>query len=270
MSTQIKAAVALVVVAAAAWYVWSTAFANGPGVVEEVPPGIDLVQPRPEPPKEKVELVQPEPVPEKPAPKPRGRKNRAEEPAADEASQPALSRVVVPPPQAGEPGTISGIVVDVYGQAVDASVTVVTGGGSIGMSTERTEEGKGKFKFSDRGAGEYTIQATTKSGMIGIQGNVRIDANQGVAGLMLTVEPGATLKITMNGVHDTARCGLTSGGVLIDDFTLRNGKTATNIVPSGMVFLQVYGGAGDDKTVYEERSLSVFSGEDNTTTFDFQ
>ncbi|TDJ78463.1 MAG: carboxypeptidase regulatory-like domain-containing protein [Planctomycetota bacterium] len=267
MSTQVKAAVALVVVSGIAWVVWSSAFPGGPDAAAEAPSEIQVVRPAPEPKPERVQLVTPEPVPDPPAPTPRVRKRDTAATTAQETSRPAPERVVAPPPQPAAPGTISGIVVDVNGQPADASVAAVRASGSLRMTTERSDEQKGKFEFTNLGDGEFTITASTKAGQVAIQGGVRIDSTQGVAGLRLTLEQGAPLKITFDGSHDTARCAVTSNSVLIHDFTLRKGQTAEITVPPGMVFLQVYGGAGADRTVYEERSLSVFSGEENETTF---
>ena len=236
------------------------ALSAGPSrtVVREVPPLVLLDVPE-EPP------MEPELEPEDRAP--------AEELTEPTSPLPTLSVPVIqqvdyqplPLDESERARKVSGFVVDLEGNPVEAHVSMVNDGGSVSISGGES----GSFQF-DPWTGDVVLIARTEDGRVGVLNGLQLEEGFGRSDLSITVQPGAELKLTLTGGKERARCALSQGTVLFNDFTLRNGAPSTEIVPPGLILVRLYEGSGQEKIVFAEQSVHVRAGDSENVSFELR
>jgi hypothetical protein len=186
----------------------------------------------------------------------------------DAAGDPALRRARWSDADAGSGGilgVVSGRVVNADGEPCKAHVALVSSdSGSIGLGTAPD----GSFEFSSAGmfghatmTGEIALFATTDDGRVAVLGAIGARDSEDAADIVLTLEPGAKLSITLDGVYDSLRCRLLHDGVIFEDFTLRKNQPASEVVPTGPLLVQLYSDSGEDLFVRDERALDPRAGD---------
>lgn len=145
---------------------------------------------------------------------------------------------------------ISGRVLDENGEPVNAHVSLVWPSGSLGMGAGA--RGTGMFTFDHLEPGTYSLRAGTEEGAIALLGNVHL-GEEPIEGLELVLVPGARVLMKLSGDLPRGRAAVYSDGILVDDFTLRNGSDSYVNVPSGPISVELY--------VYED-SRRIVVGED--------
>ena len=95
--------------------------------------------------------------------------------------------------------SVAGVVVDEFGEPVDAHVGFVfEGGGSLGIGTGSS--GKGVFQFADLRPGLHSVSAATKDGRVALQ-QVKLEPGMRVMDLRLSLVEGARLGLHLEGPH---------------------------------------------------------------------
>mgnify|MGYP001620080446 CR=1 FL=1 len=162
--------------------------------------------------------------------------------------------------------------VDRSGKPCSANVSLVSGeGGSLGVGTTGVDGNE--FVFSNdlfghaRMMGPLTLQATTEDDRVAVLGGIDAMRPEDIEALVLTVEPGAKLELSLDGVYETLRCRLLHDGVIFEDFTLRKTQPAREGGPAGPRLIQLYSGGGSDMFVRDERALSLRAGDAISVAF---
>ncbi len=166
---------------------------------------------------------------------------------------------------------VGGRVVDTNGRPCEAHVSLVSSdGGSIGLGTAQD----GVFEFSSAEmfgpssmTGQISLQATTADGLVAVLGAIEARDAADAADVVLTLEPGAKLSLSLDGVHESLRCRLLHDGVIFEDFTLRKNQPAKEVVPAGALLIQLYSGGGRDMFLRDERALYLRAGEETEAAF---
>jgi hypothetical protein len=167
--------------------------------------------------------------------------------------QPATSSPSAAHP-AAVPTTVSGVVHDASGRPVRAHVAAVGASGSISCGTDES----GRFELANIAWREFGLSASTSDGQFGAVAGVPRD----VHGIELTVRPGATLSIRVDGLAST-RCALFQNGTRFEDFTARSGQPASVVVPPGEILVRLY----DADTVHAERTTRLEVGDSRSLEF---
>jgi len=268
MSAQIKTVVAIAVLAGGAWWFWSQAggarASRSPGSLPTPPASAA----RPAAPLAKAEMEAPTTAEELEA------ELRAEKTAeggdgvdngkrTDSEPSLALVEAYVPappiPPRPAEPGHIAGTIVDERGFPIKARTTLVGGeGGSYGGGNSGEDGG---FDIERRGYETFQVKAWTRDGRVGLFNQSGLDASLGVSDAIIRLERGARVKLTLQGERDTCRIALFTNNVRHTDFTLRNDQTASEVVPVGVLSLELYNGSGAGKRVHDTRTVVLAAGQ---------
>ncbi len=194
------------------------------------------------------------------------------EPTDEEATGRSPSESPAPLPdraellQRVEAREFDGIVLDEAGQPAAAHIDVVgTEGGSV-VSTDTEPEGeyKGCFGFEpdrERTLPErYLVKATTQDGLCALSEERSRDAVEEPGALVLELEPGGRLELTLEGERDNLRCAIFQDDQRHSDFRLSLGKPHGEVVPAGMNMVLVYDGLGEDLVPYTKRAVLVDPG----------
>lgn len=147
---------------------------------------------------------------------------------------------------------VRGLVVDADGRPAHALVALVGEGGSWSMGTNSD----GRFAFEDVPQWPRIVHVTTEDGRVAIAPIARGAESRFV------LQPGAMLALELSG-RANARCAVFSGELRIEDFTLREGKPASVVVPIGDTRVHVY----DGLRVLSERAVHLAAGETSSVRF---
>ena len=225
-------------------------------VVREVPPTVLLEVPDDEPVETQVE---PEAQPAEAEPTP-------PTPSPQTSSVPLIQQAEFEPVYVNEderPRKVTGIVVDLDGKPVEAHISMVNDGGSVSMSSGK----RGDFEF-DPSTGEVVLIAHTEDGRVGILNGLQLEEGFGRSDLSITVQPGAELQLNLEGGKESVRCALSQGSVLFNDFTLRSGKAAREIVPPGLILVRLYEIEGSERIVLAEQAVHLAAGGSESLSFE--
>ena len=114
----------------------------------------------------------------------------------------------------------------------------------------------GDFEFQGRGANSYAIFASDGEGYVGMA-RVDLAEQMDAEGILITLEPAATLQIAYSGINSQGAYTITLDGFFVDSDTIPSGDLVELSVPPGRLKVVVSLGTEDQEQFVEIRAGEV-------------
>lgn len=158
----------------------------------------------------------------------------------------------------GQGPVVTGVVLDAAtSEPTKAKVTISHVSGSYSMSTNGQA---GTFRFAGLRPDVYTLRAAGENGEVAVLPNLDLRTGELLFEYELFLEPGARFELSLEGVRDRCRVAVYSGGVLVDDFTLRKSSSNSLSLPSGPILFDAYVDIDGQRTSVSETAVEAVAG----------
>jgi hypothetical protein len=163
-------------------------------------------------------------------------------------------------------GAISGRVLDpTSGEGVAATVILsplARGPGAVGTTIGGSEE-NGAFRFEGLLPGAYSLCASTSAGQGAVLGGVRVEAGARLDTVVLSLQPGARLRVRYEGQAAYGQFHVVQDGAVVAADGVQRGTCATWVVPAGVleVVCEEWPDEGSQLPARRRRALTLAAGE---------
>jgi protocatechuate 3,4-dioxygenase beta subunit len=163
-------------------------------------------------------------------------------------------------------GSITGKVVDsLTGQGCSAEIACIpTGDTEASAEVTSSIQGDGSFEITGLTLGRYDLSARTDDGRTSRARDVAVTSSTAVAGIVLTLEPGAKVRIGYEGTAASSWFDIRCNGQRVAHSGMPKGKTSVQVVPKGKVTIELH---HPNETKSSVRELDVAAGEEKDVVF---